>query len=307
MEAFRWPGERPASLRRCVATLGVFDGVHVGHQRILAEVTAAARRLGIPAVVITFDRHPRRVLEGLPEPAITSLKHRLRLFEGLGVDWCAIIGFTAEVARMEAPEFARAVFVDLLGAELLVVGPDCRFGRDRRGDVDLCRRMGLEARVVPPVRVNGETVSSTAIRRAIRGAELARAELLLGRRFSLFGTVVGGSGRGGTIGIPTANLDVHNELIPQEGVYATWALCGEERAPSVTSVGTRQTFAPAPDAPPVVEVHVLDRELDLYGRDMEVQFVELLRPQAAFPSAEALAAQIRADIARARQVLSPSG
>ncbi len=308
MEAFRWPGEHPPALYRSVATLGVFDGVHVGHQRVLREVVHAARQRGAPSVVITFDRHPHRVLQRSPQPAITSLEHRLRLFEGLGLDHCMVISFAPEIAGMSAADFARTVFRDLLHVELLIVGPDWRFGRDHEGDVELCRRMagelGLEAHVVAPVMVGEQVVSSTRIRRAIRAAAFADVKGLLGRPFSLFGTVVRGAGRGRTLGYPTANLDVHNELLPRQGVYATRLLLGQRPLPSVTSVGRRETFEQAGQPPVVAEVHVLDSAADLYGRDVEVQFVTWLRGQRRFSSSEALAEQIGRDVAQSRAVLA---
>ena len=307
MKVFHWPGEPSPVLPHSVATLGVFDGVHVGHQRILKRVLEGARRMDAPSVVITFDRHPQQVVDGPPEPAITSLEHRLRLFEKLGLEGCVVIRFTREVAGMGAADFARSVFRDMLGVRLLVVGFDCRFGRGREGDAELCRRMAgeleMETEVVSPVEVDGAVVSSTAIRTAIGEADLARAAKLLGRPFSLFGMVVTGSGRGREIGLPTANLDVHNELLPREGVYASWLFARGSRWPSVTSVGAQETFRGAARHAILAEVHVLDAKLDLYGRDVEVQFVKRLREQRAFPSVEALREQVDADIAAARRAL----
>ena len=308
MKVFHWPGEAPPVLPHSVATLGVFDGVHLGHRRILERVLEAEQRLGAPSVVITLDRHPQRAVEGRAEPVITSLEHRLRLFEELGLGYCMVIRFAREVAQMEAADFARTVFRDLLHVRLLVVGFDCRFGRGREGDVALCRKMagelGMDAMVVHPVAVNGEVVSSTAIRRAIRRADLPRAARLMGRPFSLFGTVVCGAARGRKIGFPTANLDVHNELLPREGVYVSRIFVEGTHRPSVTSVGTQETFREVARSDVVVEVHVLDADLGLHGRDVEVQFVEWLREQRRFPSAQALSEQIAADVAEARRVLA---
>ena len=308
MRAFRWPGDPVPAFHQSVATLGVFDGVHVGHEHILREVVCQARARGAVGVVITLDRHPHRVLHGLPEPFITSLEHRLRLFEELGLDYCMIIRFTPQVAEMGAADFARAVFRDLLHARLIILGFDCRFGRNREGDGELCRKMsgelGLEALIVPPVTVAGEVVSSTAIRQAIEKADLAAAAQLLGRPFSLFGTVVRGARRGHVLGYPTANLDVHNELLPKEGVYATRAFLEGKALASVTSIGAQQTFEAQGETEAAVEVHIMDSDLDLYGRDVEVQFVKWLRAQRRFASAEALAEQIAADVAQARQALA---
>jgi riboflavin kinase/FMN adenylyltransferase len=311
MKVFHWPGGPPPAFPESVATLGVFDGVHIGHQAILRLVLAEASARGVPSVVITFDRHPHDVLGQPPQPSLTSLAHRLRLFEGLGVGACLVLGFSSEVAGMEAEEFARTVLRDMLGVRVLIGGPDCRFGAGGRGDLVMLRGMedelGLEARALGPVEVDGEVVSSTAVRQAIRRADLRRAEKLLGRAFSLLGTVVRGAGRGREMGFPTANLDVHNELIPGEGVYATVLLTSEGESPSVTSMGMQETFQGEAGEAAVVEVHAIGLELDLYGRDVEVQFVARLREQRRFESAEALARQMALDVVAAREALSLRG
>ncbi len=311
MKVFHWPGGPPPAFPESVATLGVFDGVHIGHQAILRLVLAEARARGVPSVVITFDRHPHDVLGQPPQPSLTSPAHRLRLFEDLGVGACLVLGFSSEVAGMEADEFARTVLRDMLGVRVLFGGPDCRFGAGARGDMETLQGMedelGLETRALGPVEVDGEVVSSTAIRQAIRRADLGRAEKLLGRAFSLLGTVVCGAGRGREIGFPTANLDVHNELIPSEGVYATILLTSEGESPSVTSVGTKETFRGEACEAAVVEVHAIGLEPDLYGRDVEVRFVAWLREQRRFESAEALVRQMALDVVAARETLSRRG
>jgi riboflavin kinase/FMN adenylyltransferase len=290
--------------------LGVFDGVHRGHAEVIRQVVAAARERSCRAAIVTFDRHPAAVLSGPPYgrlPAITSLEHRIRLFAGLGADLCVVVRFCEEVARIEAEEFARGVFRDLLSAELVILGYDCRFGRDGKGDVALCAKLGLElgfeVRVVPAVKVDGRPVSSTAIRKAILEGELQEAERLLGRPFSLYGTVVPGDGRGRALGYPTANLDLHNETTPPDGVYACWVFTDGEPVPGVVSIGTRATFHREAGSMRVVEVHLIGRSEDLYGRDVEVQFVRCLRGQEAFESAEGLRVQIGRDVETALELL----
>jgi riboflavin kinase / FMN adenylyltransferase len=308
MRVARWPAQEAPLSGRSVVTLGVFDGVHLGHVRVIGRVEAAARQRGCDAAVVTFDRHPSIMLAHEASPAITSLEHRLRLFAAFGVDVCVVVQFTEEVARMPAQEFARRVFRDLLGAQLLVLGFDARFGRGRQGDVELCRRlgprMGWQVESVPAMRFDGRPVSSTAIRQAIAGGDLQEAERLLGRPFSLYGTVVAGEARGRRLGYPTANLDLHNELLPPEGIYLSRLFIDGEPLPSVTSIGRQPTFPEAAHTEPVVEVHVIDCELDLYGRDVEVQFVRRLRGQVAFSSPEALREQIGRDVEQARQILA---
>jgi riboflavin kinase/FMN adenylyltransferase len=307
MRVVWWPGEEPSPERPSVVTLGVFDGVHRGHAAVIRAVVAAARERSCHAVVVTFDRHPGAVLRGEGQPAITSLEHRIRLFAGLGADLCVVIRFCAEVAEMRAEEFLRRIAQDVLCAELLVLGFDCRFGRAREGDVGLCRKLGselgFEVSTVPPVVVDGEPVSSTAIREAVVAGDLERAQDLLGRPFSVYGTVVKSDGRGQSLGYPTANLDLHNEAIPPDGVYAGWAYVNGDPLPSVVSVGRRGTFHHEPDAPRVVEVHILGYRGDLYGRNIEAAFVARLRSQETFEDAPALIAQIANDVEAARRAL----
>jgi len=308
MEAFRWPSQFYPLHRESVATLGIFDGVHLGHAEVLKAVVRQARLCNLAPVAITFARHPASVLKGSPEPLITSLPHRLKLFERLGIECCMVLEFTAQVAAMEAEEFVRTVFGEVLHARFLVLGFNCRFGRGRLGDVQLCRRLGaglgFAVRTVASVKVRGRVVSSTAIRRAITQGDLNLARELLGRPYSMLGTVVRGENRGRSIGFPTANLDLHHELMPPCGVYAARILSGAEPLPGVLSVGRRETFHPEPQAPLTVEVHLLDQERDLYGKELEVQLIELIRPQRRFDSARQLSRRIQDDIAAARHILS---
>jgi riboflavin kinase/FMN adenylyltransferase len=308
MQVVRWPGSERPCRRASVATLGVFDGVHRGHAEILDRVRSEALARGYRSVVITFDRHPGAIVRESPQPAITSLEHKLRLFESFGLDVCVVVRFDREVADMPAAEFARIVFTQLLDARLLVLGEDCRFGRNREGDVAACRRfgadMGYEVHVVAPVAVSGERVSSTAIRQAILAGDLARAAALLGRPFSLYGTVVHGDGRGRSLGYPTANVDPHNETIPPDGVYAAWAYIAEEPLRAVVSVGRRETFSEQTDGSRVVEVHLIDCRQELYGRNIEARFVRRLRAQQTFADVADLVAQMDADVSLAGDVLA---
>ena len=307
MDVHRWPGCESPAFEGSVVTLGVFDGVHLGHQRILDRVREEGRRLGLPSVVVTFDRHPHEVLEAPRQPCITSLEHRLRLFEGVGLSACMVLSFTDGVAGMDAEQFARLFFWDLMRARKLVLGFDARFGKDAGGDISLCRELGeefgWEAEEIDPVRVDGEIVSSTRIRRAVQEADLRRAEKLLGRPFSLLGTVVSGAGLGRKLGYPTANLNVHNELLPRDGVYATYTRMNEERYASVASVGRRGTFPAETTNERVVEVHVMGMDADLYWQEVEVEFKHRLRSQKNFEGAQELSEQIERDVKRARDVL----
>lgn len=307
MRVLRWPSPNTTPLERSVATLGVFDGVHRGHAEVIRRVLAAAERRACPSAIVTFDRHPASVLSAEPQPAITSLEHRLRLLEAFGLGVCVVVEFSEDVSATGAEDFARLVFRDLLGARVVVMGFDARFGRGGRGGPELLRELGpelgFEVQVVPPVKVDGKVVSSTAIRKAILEGRFADARRLLGRPVSLYGTVVPGHGMGDEIGCATANLDLHNETIPPDGVYATWAFTDHEPLASVTSVGRRSTFRPDGDGPRTVEVHLIGRREDLYGRDVEIRFVALLRPQRTFKGAKELAQQMRRDVQDALRAL----
>jgi riboflavin kinase/FMN adenylyltransferase len=308
MQVARWPGAPLPAREPSVVTLGVFDGVHRGHAQVLRHVVDAARARRRRAAVVTFDRHPAAVLSGATLPAITSLEHRIRLFQSLGLDLCVVVRFCEEVARMGAEEFVRQVLRGELGAELIVLGYDCRFGRKREGDAALCarlgRELGFEVLVLPAVAVEGRPVSSTVVRQAILEGDFDRAGRFLGRPFSLYGTVVKGDGRGQLLGYPTANLDLHDEAIPPDGVYAGWAFTDSQPLPGVISVGRRATFHPEPGCARVVEVHLIGQRQDLYGRDVEVQFVQRLREQRVFDGEEPLKAQIARDVAAARKALA---
>lgn len=308
MEILRWPAQKTFALCRSVVTLGIFDGVHLGHRAVIEAVVEEAAARSAPSVIATFDPQPDSVLEGVATPAITSLGHRVRLFNHFGATHCMVINFTPEVARMEAEEFAREVLHGVLDAQLLIFGFDCRFGRGRKGGIVLCERLGPECAwqvcAVPPVEVEGRVVSSTAIRDAVSAGDLPRAGALLGRPYSVLGKVVHGTKRGHLIGVPTANLDLQHELVPPQGVYAGQAVVDSRLMPCVVSVGAQETVHPEGDRPVVVEVHIINAELELYGCELEVQFGQWLRGQRRFESADALAQQIKKDIAAAKTILS---
>jgi riboflavin kinase/FMN adenylyltransferase len=317
MRVVQWPAEVEPGQALCegsVVTLGLFDGVHLGHRRIFAKVLQRSREKGLRAAAVTLDRHPAvsattgQAAGAERAPLLTSLSHRLFLLENLGLDLCLVLRFDRAVASMGPEAFAGRVFRDALRARLLVLGPDARFGRGGGGDVESGRalgaRMGFDVEVVGPVTVDGVRVSSTAIRQAVGRGDLARAERLLGRPYSIHGTVVGGDHRGTKIGFPTANLDLHNEVVPPTGVYAARAIIGGATHGAVLSIGRRPTFHPEPDAELAIEVHVLAWHADLRGQDLEVELVRRLRDQRKFETADALCAQIRRDVARARAIVA---
>ncbi len=314
------PGARESS--GAVVSIGVFDGVHLGHKALLDVNLERSRELGATATVVTFRRHPKRVLLGRAPRTLTSLEHRLELFRRAGIEHCVALPFDERLRETSAEEFVREVLVELLGARSFVLGFDSKFGKDRRGTPELLRSMGLDVLIAPKVVVAGRAVSSTAIREAIELGDLKGAERMLGRPVTLWGTVVHGRGLGHELGFPTANLNLHHELHPPVGVYACRARLVERRVPesaaeaspaaaeprasipAVANVGFRPTVDGAPAADPLVEVHLLDFQGDLYGAVLELEFVEKLRGEQRFAGLDPLRAQIRLDVAAGRRLLA---
>jgi len=302
MKVVHSPEALPVEVRGGVVALGVFDGVHLGHRAVLKRTVSRARELGVPAGVVTFNVHPDQVLLGVEPDFLTSLEHRLRLTGELGVGCALVLKFDEALARMPAEEFARWVFRDGFRTPVVVMGREGRFGRAGEGTPERLahwgRPWGLTVEVVEPVVVGGKPVSSTRIRRAVRRGDLAEAEALLGRPFSVLGTVVAGEGRGRGLGFPTANLDLHHEARPREGVYVGRARVGDTWRPAAVSVGAKLTFQPTdrPAGKPVVEVHILGFAGEVVGRTVEVEFLAHIRQQERFPDERTLAEHIAHDL-----------
>ncbi len=309
---------------RPAVTVGVFDGVHLGHQALVAELVRWARAAGAPAVVVVVDPHPRAVLLGEGPPRLTSVAQRRRLLEGLGVDAVAVLRFDAAVAAWSPDDYARRVLRDALGAAHVLVGANHRFGRDRQGDLvrlaALGAELGFEPRSLALASPPGTPApaSSTAIRAAVAAGDLAVAAGLLGRAHALEGAVEAGDRRGRTLGFPTANVGgLDGACLPPRGVYAVRArVHGPEGAgpalPAVANLGRRPTFDAAGGAGPprdLLEVHLLEGGRDLYGATLEVQLVARLREERRFTGPDALRAQIAQDCAAAAAALGvvPAG
>ena len=290
---------------RASVTVGNFDGLHLGHQKILSSVRERARATGQHAAVITFDPHPMRVLR--PESAplmIQTLKQRLEGFERIGLDAALVLRFDHELAQVSAEDFMEQILVRCLRARCILVGANFRFGHRGAGDVRLLEEFGkhngFEVQVVPPVEVDGQVVSSTAVRSAVCSGDVAGAIPLLGRAFSLSGEIRAGAGRGRTILFPTLNLVPDQELRPKLGVYATESVIDGKIYASVTNVGTRPTF----DGTGVtIESHLLAFNEDLAAGRMEVKFCTRIRDERKFSGPDALRAQIARDIEEARSFL----
>lgn len=299
-----------------VVSVGVFDGVHLGHQAILSENVAHAAALGAAATVVTFRHHPKAVLLGRAPRTLTSLEHRLELFRRAGIAHTVALTFDEDLRNVPAESFAREFLGARLGARRFVLGFDSKFGRGREGTPERLREWGLDVVVVPKVIVADRPVSSTAIREAVELGDLDGAARMLGRPVAVYGDVVAGDGRGRSIGFPTANLDLHHELHPPPGVYACRAKIVRggpfdpadhgRRFSAVTNVGFRPTFTKSTEANagvPLVEVHLLDFEGDLYGRHLELEFHAFLRTERRFPDLDALRAAIALDVERSRALL----
>ena len=295
-----------ASFSRTVVTIGNFDGVHLGHRAILNRVCHRARELSGQGVAITFDPHPLKVLR--PElnlPMLTTPAQKLELLAAAGLEAVVVLPFTPAFAALPARDFVLQYFCDRLRVREVVVGHDYSFGRGREGNIDLLKEMGREhgftVQVVWAVEVDGAVVSSSLIRALLRLGKVVEAAHLLGRPFAAVGQVVPGKGRGAKLlQVPTANIRPENELLPATGIYAVRVRRGPDTLPGVANIGTCPTFD---NSELSLEVHLLDFSGDLYGENLEVEFVARLREERRFPSFEALAAQIHADIAAARQAL----
>lgn len=306
MKVYRGLKDESLHRRPRVLAIGIFDGVHRGHQMILKKAVSAARKLKVPAMVVTFDPHPQKVLAPhLAAPKIVmSLAHRLRLFATLGITETLIIPFDRRLATLERETFLMRILIGHLGMTALSVGDDFRFGRGAKGDgaylSQESKQKDFALYLSKPVRHARRVVSSTEVRRLIEKGRLSTAATLLGRPVSLYGDVVHGRGRGQKkVGFATANLNPHHETLPPPGVYAAYGFLNERRFKSVVHIGARPTFG---DREKSVEAHFLNYHGSLYGREVELLFLGRLRGIRRFASQEALARQIRRDILQAEQL-----
>ena len=295
---------------RAVVTVGVFDGVHLAHQRLVRSTVQAARRLRGTSVIMTFDPDPQAVLDPAhAAPLLMPLAARVAFLQTLGADRIWVIPFTKQFARMTAAQFVRRILIDRLHAVALVVGEAFVFGRNRQGDLDILRalgwRHGMRVLPLPEIRRDGDPISSSRIRRLIARGRLTQAAQLLGRPPELYGRVVRGAGRGRRLGVPTANLHLGSQALPPRGVYAVTVrtLPSLHAWRGVMNLGTRPTFGPGPC---VCEVHLLGFSGTLLGRSVCVSLHARLRGERCFASIEALTAQIRRDLRRARTVFARS-
>ena len=306
MEVARFPDDaRPPRWYQPVLALGNFDGLHRGHIKIIERVRRVSAERGGTSLVLTFDPHPPRVVRPDKAPALLmTFDQKLEALDKAGIQGVAVVRFTHDLSRWEPETFVKTVLVDWLRVAEVWVGADFLFGRDRSGNFSLLRALGAQhgfrTEKIDPVRYKDFVVSSTRIRRLVAEARVDEAGALLGHHFYIDGTVVTGAGRGREIGVPTANLETTNELIPPHGVYATTMGIDGIVHPSITNVGTRPTVDASGRT--VIETHLLDGDRDLYGRTVRLAFVQRLRDERRFPDVDALKAQIDADVRRARRL-----
>ena len=292
--------------RDSVLTIGVFDGVHRGHAHLIGQLIREAAATERAAGVVTFRAHPAELLRPDFHPQyLAGLDDRIRLIEGLGVDFVVPVTFDLELAKLSSTEFV-ARLQDHLRMRGLVVGPDFAMGRRREGNVttlaEMGKQMGFTLTVVDLLEEGSEAVRSTSIRQALAQGDVAHVSGLLGRHFAVAGVVVKGAGRGITLGFPTANLQVPPGMaVPGDGIYATWARVGELSYMAATSIGTRPTFD---ETERTMEAFILDFDSDLYRKDIRLEFVERLRDEERYDSVEALREQIGRDVDQTRAALT---
>jgi len=294
-----------------VVAIGIFDGVHLGHKRVLKKVLNT-RQTKSDKVIVTFDPHPLNVLKvGKTPPRIMSLEHRLFIFEKMGLDAVVVIKFTDFFAKMSPEEFIQRVLFRGMGARKVYVGSNFHFGKGKTGNIRLFtaigKNYGIDVVTVPPVKMNRKVVSSTWLRKLISTGKIEKAEKLLRRPVSVLGTVISGDKRGKVLGVPTANIDPHHEVTPPPGVYAVKVDVNKQIYDGVLNIGFNPTFYGGKlkkRKEPHIEVHIVGFDGDLYGKHLEIFFLKRLRRERRFKTEERLKAQIRSDIERAKKILS---
>jgi riboflavin kinase/FMN adenylyltransferase len=288
--------------------IGVFDGVHLGHQAVISTAARHAAQMGGTAVVVTFDPHPAKLLRPEESPRLlTATQHKIALIRRLGVSHLLVLTFDRPLASTPPAEFVRQLVAAAKPLREICVGQEWSFGKNRAGNLALLKRMGAELGFnvvgIEPVTCAGEIVSSTEIRKAVEAGDFARAARMLGREYTILGTVESGSRVGRSLGFPTANLRAHSEQFPPNGVYAAAAELDGKALRGVVNLGVRPTIEGAPPQR-VLELHLFDFNRDIYGQDVEVRFLRYLRPEQKFENLAALRDQIARDVTQAQSVFA---
>ena len=292
---------------KTAVTVGVFDGIHKGHQRIIREAAKSAREMKVEAVVVTFEPYPLKVLSGSPRPLLLCPSGKFELLEEFGIDMCLIIDFSRRFSELSPHDFTKKILVEHLGAKLLVIGFNYVFGKDRKGNAEFLsgmgRKYGFLVRACDPVKVNGETVSSTRIRQLVKEGNVEKAGSFLGRPYEITGTVAEGKSRGNVIGYPTANLSGIKELVPAPGVYGGYAVTGGRCYKSALNIGWRPTFknedggqSEKNNENPIVEAHIIGFTGSIYGQEVRFGFIKKIRDEIAFGNESELKKQIKIDV-----------
>ncbi|MCC7119207.1 MAG: bifunctional riboflavin kinase/FAD synthetase [Anaerolineales bacterium] len=295
------------NLQNAHLTIGVFDGVHRGHQSLLRQLVAQAHAQNKPAVVLTFDPHPAQVLAGKAIPYLTTPDERAELLAALGVEYVIVQRFTADLATASAYEY-MSTLKERLGLERLLIGYDFALGKNREGTAarlaEIGRELGYSVETVSAFSGAGGVISSTQIRKLIVSGNVAEAREALGHPYALSGTVIRGAQRGRALGFPTANVDYPpHKAAPANGIYACWAYLGTEKFQAATNIGFNPTFTPERQTPSL-EAYLLDFDREIYGEDLKLEFMARIRDELKFDSVEALIAEIHADVEATRKILT---
>ncbi len=289
-----------------ILTIGNFDGVHLGHQTLMRDIVERAAKIGGTSAVLTFNPHPLQVLAPNNAPLqIQTLRQKLETIESLGIQLAVVVPFDMQLAQIEARDFAVATIWEKLHPKEIYVGPNFAFGHRRLGSFNLLKELGEEKGFwvgrAHQVQLRGNRVSSTSIRQALLSGQVGLARRLLNRPFELEGKIIHGTGLGAGFGIPTANLDTPNELIPRRGIYVTLIKIEGRKYRGVTNIGLRPTVGGGEDSALSIETHVLDLDRDIYGTEVALEFLVRLRDERKFSGVDALVKQIHKDIANSRR------
>lgn len=301
-------GKAKKKYKKAVLAIGVFDGVHLGHQELITKAVNRAKSKNGQAIVMTFAPHPVKVLK--PEiylPYIVSIPHRMRLIESLGVSVCIIVRFTKRFARLSPENFIKKYLIERISPEEIIVGEEFRFGSGRTGTIEYFRDAGLKFgfSVDPIQSINGANgkIGSTAIRKLIAAGQISEAAQCLGRYVSLLGKVKKGDGRGRTLGFPTANIALNDEVLPPTGVYAVYVKIADETYKAMANIGHRPTFKNK-SSPASLEVHIFDFNQKIYGKEILIEFVKKTRNEKEFKNSNSLIFQLKKDEIHSRKILT---
>ena len=310
MKVYYGVGKINQKFKRPILTIGIFDGVHLGHQSIIRRIVREARRIKGSSIVLTFYPHPYHVLKPSRYlPLLISLEHRLKLLEDLGVDICIVQSFTDKFSKIGKQAFIKNILINKIHPLEIFVGKDFNFGKDKSGGIDLLKKQakvyGYKLRIIPSRSIGKKKISSTLIRSLIRKGDLKKSSGFLGRPVSILGKIVKGSRRGKILGFPTANIDYEHEVLPPGGVYAVRIILDRKNFSGVANIGLRPSFKRRKSQKKsVLEVHIFNFHKRIYGKKAEVVFVKKIRIEKKFKERKNLIRQINKDIIKTKQILS---